>query len=79
MTDAEALAIFKAGQRFLEALHPHLDDRGLETFDMHLAELYEEVGLDHELCGACDADTPTQIMKDGVCPECREMMYSTEE
>ena len=34
MTDAEALAIFKAGQRFLEALHPHLDDRGLETFDM---------------------------------------------
>lgn len=70
MTDTEALDIFRAGQAFLEALYPHLSDRGLETFDRSLSNLYEHAGLAHRECDVCDADTPEQLLKDDECPKC---------
>jgi hypothetical protein len=70
MTNTEAEEIFQAGQRLLEALHPHYDERKLEYFDQQLGVFYDQAGLAHKLCEQCGADTPVQLLKDDECPKC---------
>ena len=80
MKNVEAHVIFDAGQRLLEAIHPHCGDDELENFDRMLAEVYELVGLDHAYCEKCDADCPSQLLRKkedsgeescGFCPNCQ--------
>lgn len=72
MTKDQALRIHVAGQALLQTLHPHLSDRGLDTFDRVLNELYDAAGLKHALCDRCDASTPKLIMSEGLCNYCSQ-------
>lgn len=69
MNKEEARAVFKHGQALLCAVHGHLTTRGLENFDRMLGDLYDSLGLEHDLCPICDADIPI-ILMDEECPNC---------
>lgn len=70
MDKDDARAIFKHGQALLDAVHGHLTARGLEDFDRMLGNLYDNLGLQHDLCVVCDADVPSILLTGGECPNC---------
>lgn len=79
MTNEEIREVFDAGQELLRAIHNHLSDRSLASFDSYLNYLYDTLGLPHACCDGCDAETPTQILREGVCPNCQEEVEDNED
>jgi hypothetical protein len=70
MDKDEVRAVFKHGQALLDAVYGHLSDRALEGFDRTLSDLYDSLGLEHNLCPVCDADVPNILLSEGACPKC---------
>lgn len=71
MTNKEVREIYDAGQVLLGAVYKHMSNNNLSKFDRMLGEVYELCDLEHALCDLCDADCPTLVMRNGICPDCR--------